>query len=284
MTDTIHRRPRPAGAASHQLTPEKTSARPARPRPLPDEDDRPRRPRAVGDDHAVDDRPRRPRPRRYEDEEEPQPRRLKKRSRSFPWVGVLVGGGGVVGLVMVLVVGTAIWYTARIRSKIDPAEWKEVAPAQVGFQALMPGTPRQDHQTQQTPAGNIELDKFIVEPKGKNELFMVMSMRFPDAVGRALGGPQKLLELGRKDVLAASQGQLKSEKQITLNDWPGLEMEVLPATGGILKSRVYATNNQLYTVTVGVSQVRLSSEDVQTFFESFKLPIQPVAAVKPRAA
>lgn len=164
------------------------------------------------------------------------------------------------------------------RSNIDAAEWNEVAPPDLGFQALMPGTPRLEHHAQETPAGNVELHKFSVEPKGKKELFMIVSLRFPEHLSREPGGTEGLLELGRQDLLSASQGQLKSERQIALGGRPGLEMEVLPPKGAIIKARIYATKNQLYQVSVHVPQIRLTSQDVQKFFDSFKLSAEPAAA------
>jgi hypothetical protein len=157
------------------------------------------------------------------------------------------------------------------RSNIDAAEWKQITPQGFGFQALMPGTPSLDQQTKESPAGKVELAKFTVKPKGKNELFMIVSLRFPEAVGRALGGTQKILEIGRQDVLSSSQGQLKSERQISLSGCPGLELEVVPPKGAIIKARLYATKDRLYQVSVHVPKIRLTSEDVQEFFDSFKL-------------
>jgi hypothetical protein len=164
------------------------------------------------------------------------------------------------------------------RSNIDAAEWMEVAPPGIGFQALMPGTPRLEQKTQESPAGNVELNKFTVEPKGKKELFMIVSIRFPEGLARELGGKAKLLELGRTDLLSASQGQLKSERQLSLSGCPGLELEVLPPKGAIIRARIYATKNQVYQVFVHVPEVRLASEDVQKFFDSFKVSAEPGAA------
>ena len=158
------------------------------------------------------------------------------------------------------------------RSSIDPAEWKEVAAAGTGFQALMPGTPRLEQKTEETPVGKVELHKFAVVPKGKkNELFMVVSIRYPEEVSDQLGGAEKLLEIGRQDLLAACQGQLRSEKRIVLSGYPGMELEMLPAKGAIIKARVYATKNQIFEVSVGVPMMRLTSKDVRKFFDSFKL-------------
>jgi hypothetical protein len=162
-----------------------------------------------------------------------------------------------------------------LRSNIDAAEWKEVAPPNLGFQALMPGTPRWEQKTQETPAGKVELHKFSVEPKGKKELFMIVSIRFPENVSRGLGGTEKLLELGQQDLLSGSQGQIQSKRQISLSGCSGLEMEVLPPKGAIIKARIYATGSQIYQVCVHVSKIRLTSKDVQKFFDSFSLSADP---------
>jgi hypothetical protein len=77
-------------------------------------------------------------------------------------------------------------FLASSRSNIDAAEWKEVDPVGNGFHALMPGTPRLERKTQETPAGKVELHKFIVEPKGKKELFMIVAIRFSDEVAKQL--------------------------------------------------------------------------------------------------
>jgi hypothetical protein len=190
----------------------------------------------------------------------------------------------VVGLSVLVVVGiaVAVWIS-RFTSGIDAAEWKEVISKEDGFQALMPGTPRLEQQTQESPAGNMEMHKFSVQPKDKKELFMVVSFRFSGVVSRNLGGKEKLLELGRQDILKASQGQIKSEKRIDLNGCPGLEIEVLPLKGAIVKARIFATENRLFEVCVHVPQFRLESQDIQKFLDSFQLMAEPGAAAdRPR--
>jgi hypothetical protein len=175
---------------------------------------------------------------------------------------------------VVLYVGLS-WSLASSQSNIDPAEWKEVDPAGNGFQALMPGTARVEQQTKETPAGDVTISKFKVEPKGKNELFLIVAIRFPEEVATQLGGREKLLELGREDLLAAAQGQPQNERPIVLGNLHGLELEVLPPKGASIKARIYATKNQVYQVTAHVPQIRLKSDDVQKFLESCELTAEP---------
>jgi hypothetical protein len=53
-------------------------------------------------------------------------------------------------------------------------------------------------------------------------------------------------------------------------------MEVVPPKGAIIKAQIYATTNQIYQVAVHVPQIRLTSADVQKFFEPFNLWAEPL--------
>jgi hypothetical protein len=182
-------------------------------------------------------------------------------------------------LVPLGVLGTSlVGFFLFSRSNLDAADWKQVAPPGLDFQALMPGTPHLEQKTQETEAGPIELHKFIVTPKDGKELFMITSTRFPEDLAGQLGGTEKLLDLGRQDLLAASRGQLKSERHIDLAGHPGLEVELLPPKGAVIKAQIFATKNQLFQVSVHVPKVRLASKDVQKFFDSFQLSAKPAAA------
>ena len=107
---------------------------------------------------------------------------------------------------------------------------------------------------------------------------MVVVVHFPEAVGRTLGGADGLLDLGRQDVLTGTEGRLKSERPIELAGCPGIEMEVLPPKGAIVRSRVYAAPNVLYQISVHVPMIRIESHDVRKFFDSFTLTNRPGSA------
>jgi hypothetical protein len=169
---------------------------------------------------------------------------------------------------VVLGIGLA-GFMVRVQSNIDAAEWKDVAPDGLGFRALMPGTPRLEEDLRETPVGRVELHKITVEPKGKRELFMIVSIRVPEVIGRELGGAEKLLEIGRADLLAASGGQVKDQRRFVSNGCPGLELDVLPPKGAMIKARLYARGDQIFSASVHVPKVRLASRDVRKFFDSF---------------
>ena len=169
-------------------------------------------------------------------------------------------------------------FVLRARSNVDASEWKQVAPPGIGFRALMPGTPLLKQQTQETPAGKVDVYKFTVKTKGRKGIFMIVLVRFPEEVVRQIGGVEKLLGVGRKDVLAASKGRVGGEKRVVLDGCPGLELELLPSDGAAITVRIFATKNRLYEVSVYASKFRLKSEDVSRFFDSFKLLTETSAA------
>jgi hypothetical protein len=78
----------------------------------------------------------------------------------------------------VLLVGLGGLHFATTRS-IDPGQWKSVAAAGLGFQALMPGIAEVEQKTQDTPAGKVVLHKFLVRPQDRQELFMIVLLQFP---------------------------------------------------------------------------------------------------------
>src|SRR4029453_6909188 len=120
--------------------------------------------------------------------------------------------------------------------------------------------------------------KFIAKPRGRKELFMIVVVTFPLSALDQIGGEEKLLELGRQDVITAVDGQLQSERRISLGGRPGLEVVVLPRKGAVIKSQIYVVGNQFYQLSVHVRQLRLSSRDVQRFFNSFQLYVDQKTA------
>jgi hypothetical protein len=165
-----------------------------------------------------------------------------------------------------------------LRSDIKAADWQPFAPEGMGFQVLMPGTPELEEKIQETPAGPIELRKYTVWSRGKKEFFMVVSIRYPEEVSRNLGGTKRTLELGRQDVLAATKGQIKSQRSIMISGRTGLELELLPPTNHTSRVRVVATENQVHQANATVSRIRSNSDDVQKFLDSFQLTSKPVIA------
>jgi hypothetical protein len=104
---------------------------------------------------------------------------------------------------------------------------------------------------------------------------MIVAVRFPEAAAKRLGGREGLLQLGRQDVLTGSQGRLKSERPIQAGDLAGLELEVLPAGGAIIKARIFATSDRVYELSAYTAMIRVASRDVVKFLDSFRAAADP---------
>ena len=147
----------------------------------------------------------------------------------------------------------------------------------MGFQVLVPGTPKIEPQTVQTPNGPVKMDKFTVRPKRPNEFYMVICIQCPADVD--LAGRDKLLEAGRQDLLQVSKGQIRNQASILLNGWPGFELE-FSNDNSFIKARILATKDKLYEVVAWVPKIRSQADDIPKFLNSFKVP-ERQSAVEP---
>jgi hypothetical protein len=161
--------------------------------------------------------------------------------------------------------------TFSITRGIDAAEWTKVDSSEAGFHTFMPGEPRITNSVQDSPLGQIEQHKFSVFPKGKNELFLILAVRYPETKDQETYDPTKMLEVGKIDILTASQGKVENENYLTIDGVNVLELQVAPLEGAVVRARIYATENFLYEVTAHISKARLESKDVNTFFDSFRI-------------
>jgi hypothetical protein len=96
----------------------------------------------------------------------------------------------------------------------------------------------------------------------------------------------------RDGMIGNVQGQLRSEKKITLCEWPGRDYVVdlphvmpgvLPSQHALMRSRIYLAKQRTYMLVVSGSRDRVASKQADDFFESFKtlpIPEQPAKSTK----
>jgi len=153
---------------------------------------------------------------------------------------------------------------------IPSGNWRSVAAPELGFRATMPGEFKTQNQTEETPVGPIQIRKFFAKPR-HGELYMIVVIHSPPEVVQKMGGLPDLLEAGRQNVLQKGKGKVKSERPIELAGCRGLELEIIPTDGAIVKSQVFAQETTVYEITLYSSKIRMISTDVQKFFDSFEL-------------
>lgn len=151
----------------------------------------------------------------------------------------------------------------------QPADWKEFSSKEGAFSVLMPGTPTEQTQKADTQAGTIEVHMFIFEQNGA--AYMVGYNDYPEAIVQQ-ADPSKMLDGARDGMVSNTQGKLLGEQVISLDKYPGREIQIETSDGKLtMKNRVYLVNNRLYQVGVVTPKEESNSANITKFLASFKL-------------
>lgn len=136
----------------------------------------------------------------------------------------------------------------------------------------MPGNPKRQTQTQNSPVGPIVVNSFVVERTQEGVAYMVAYSDFPDNLVERVK-VKELLDGARDGALRATQSQLVSQRDITLNGHPGRELEFVKSEQ-ITKNRMYVVNDRLYQVMVLTTkeQEKFLTRSIAGFLNSFRLP------------
>lgn len=150
--------------------------------------------------------------------------------------------------------------------------WKQYTSTEGRFTVLMPGTPKTERQTQNTQLGPINIQAFAVARQQESVAYIVAYSDFPNNFVQK-ANIQKLLDGARDGALRAAQGKLLSQRNISLNGYPGREFEFVNPVGLITKNRMYLVNGRLYQVIVVTKQdtQKYLSRSIAGFLNSFKL-------------
>ena len=149
--------------------------------------------------------------------------------------------------------------------------WTEFSSADGAFSVLMPGTPTEETQTEDTDLGPIDVHLFTFE---KGEVaYLVGYNVFPAAVVEA-ATPAVLLDSARDGQVETVKGTLVSETEITLGTYPGRDLEIqVEGSDGTssLRSRLFMVGDRLYQLVVGGPKGQSTSADTIKFLDSFEL-------------
>ncbi len=157
----------------------------------------------------------------------------------------------------------------------ESGTWVNVAPDKAGFTILMPSKPDESS----TPIeGRPDTQNHTLTLETELAGYVVSYVQFPDEVTDP-ATIKTLLDGGRDGGIAATKGELTSEKEIKLGEYFGREW-LMKLPGGIsTKARAYWVKQRLYQ-TVFVMQpkesdtpdrVKSRQEAGSKFLDSFKL-------------
>jgi hypothetical protein len=149
--------------------------------------------------------------------------------------------------------------------------WTEFSSTDGAFSVLMPGTPTEQTQTQDTDWGPIEVHMFTVEQG--DVAYLVGYNVFPAAVIQAVS-PAQLLDSARDGQVETVKGTLLSEEVITLDANPGRDLEIqVEGEDGTssLRSRLFLVGDRLYQLVVAGPKGQSTSSNTIKFLDSFEL-------------
>jgi hypothetical protein len=172
---------------------------------------------------------------------------------------------GVVGVLPLLLVAGALL------AGCGETTWSEYSSAEGAFSVLMPGTPTEQTQAQDTEMGTIDVHSFTFEEG--DVAYLVGYNVFPAAVIGAASS-DSMLDGARDGQVNAVKGTLVNEQKITLGAYPGRELEIqIEDSDGTLslRSRTFLVRDRLYQVMVVGPKGQSTSPDTTKFLDSFKL-------------
>ena len=157
----------------------------------------------------------------------------------------------------------------------NPKSWKEFFSPEGYFSVLLPGTPVQQIQRVDSPAGPRDSVAYTLQTEAHS--YFLAFVDFPEVPDDA-GGVRKILDGGRDGAIATINGKLISEADLSLKGIPGRAITVEGANE-VLKARIYLAELRLYLVMIvaGKNQTpsaetsSLDSTTVEKFLGSFKL-------------
>jgi len=145
---------------------------------------------------------------------------------------------------------------------VAQASWNEFSSTSGNFAVSLPGTPKEDTETNQDGSTEHSFSLTV-----DNAAFLVHYSDIPDVEKLDQEQIKKLLDSAPSDFAQGANAKLLGEKSISINGYPGKEFEFEMGEKVNGKGRVYLVKQRLYIV-VGMTT---EPENVQKFLDSFRL-------------
>lgn len=162
-----------------------------------------------------------------------------------------------------------------ITEPVQP-EWKLFNAPDGRFSVLMPGSPKQEFQTQKTYMGEINLNVFLAQPPKQEVAYLVVYNEFPHSYGK-LTDPEEILNNVRDMALKTTKSNLLNQRNIrSSNGHPGKEIAYINSGGKITRSRIYLADGRLYQVMAITTKKQQKSlaKTITGYLNSFQLVLK----------
>jgi hypothetical protein len=173
-----------------------------------------------------------------------------------------------------VVIGLAIgvlWKFGRATSA--NYAWQEYRAPDDSFTILMPARPVESVESLASPGGQGQMH-MVMADMGSQGAYMVGYADYPGNTRNV--SSDALLDMAANGAVTHSGATLVSKKSITLDGYPGLELELLPPEGqraepGRGYCRIYWIAPRIYMTFAGGPDSREGSQAITKFLDSFKL-------------
>jgi hypothetical protein len=157
----------------------------------------------------------------------------------------------------------------------ESGTWINVASANAGFTVLMPAMPSEKVEAVE---GHPGVENHLMTLETKLGGYVVSYVQFPDDVTDP-NAIKVMLDRGREGGIASSGGELKSEKEIKLNEYFGREWMMSLPGGFLATARAYWVKRRLYQTIFVIGPhasdapevTKLRQEVATKFLDSFIL-------------
>jgi hypothetical protein len=150
--------------------------------------------------------------------------------------------------------------------KVVTDGWKELAPSEAKFRALLPGSPRRKERNERVRGSRVRDVEFAAE---QGDVVYQVVYANMDQTGLRSLTPEQFIDQQRQQLAGSSK--LVGEKDVTAGPYKGKEFEVDVPGQGRVYMRFFAAGRRLYSVAVAGKGRSPDPAEVAAFFDSFQI-------------
>jgi hypothetical protein len=178
----------------------------------------------------------------------------------------------LLGIAVVIALGIGILWKFGKTAPVNYA-WQEYTSQDVSYTIQMPARPVESVQNIPSPTGSLPMHVSLAN-MGPQEAYLTAYIDYPDNYKSV--SSDTLLDGAAQGGLTNSHSTLVSKKRITLDGYPGVEVEMtIPAGeiqgGGRAFSRIYWVAPRVYILVGGGPDSKEVKQAATKFLDSFKL-------------
>jgi hypothetical protein len=178
----------------------------------------------------------------------------------------------LLGIAFVIALGIGILWKFGKTAPVNYA-WQEYTPQDASYTVQMPARPVESVQEVPSPAASLQMHGSLAN-MSQQEAYLTAYIDYPDNFKNY--SSDALLDGAAQGGLTNSHSTLVSKKRITLDGYPGVEIEmIMPAGevpgGGRAISRIYWVAPRIYITVGGGPDTQEVRQAVVKFLASFKL-------------